>query len=58
MAKEKPVRASQFAKVGQNFAPQGSFASFFEVIFRSDLIFPMGNGKLNFRPFIVLLAPL
>ena len=35
------VRASQFAKVGRNFAPQGSFASFFKVIFRSGLLFPI-----------------
>ena len=37
-------RASQIAKVGRNFAPRGSFASFFKVIFRSDLIFPIGSG--------------
>ena len=34
-------RASQFAKVFRNFAPQGSFASFFKVICRSGLLFPI-----------------
>ena len=34
-------RASQNAKVCRNFAPQGSFASFFKVIFRSGLLFPI-----------------
>ena len=38
------VRASQIAKSARNLALRGSFASFFKVIFRSGLLFPIGGG--------------
>ena len=40
----KYIRASRIVKVSRNFAPRGSFATFFKVIFRSGLIFPIGSG--------------